>query len=114
MQTFSRKRRLIKKSDYDNVFQGANKVATAHFILFFRRNTLGYSRLGLALSRKKIAKAHDRNRIKRLLRESFRYDVLPSVDIVVLAKQDASKVNHKVLLGQLSLAWEKIRQYSEK
>lgn len=53
-----------------------------------------YARLGMAISKKIIKKAVDRNRIKRFLRESFRLNQqnLDCFDIVVLAKRDATKL----------------------
>lgn len=108
MYGFDKTRRLLKKSEYDDVFQQATKIVTSEFILFYRDNNLGYARLGLALSKKMIPKAHDRNRIKRLLRETFRTKQLLPVDIIVLARQGVAKVPNSLLIAKLSKVWEKL------
>lgn len=109
MFVFKKTHRLIAKTDYDRVFEQAKKLVSAGFILLYRNNDLGYARLGLALSKKKIAKAHDRNRLKRLLRESFRQETqLPAVDIIFLARQDVAKQTKLALNTQLSKTWEKL------
>ena len=109
MNGFSQSRRLLKKSDYDGVFQDAKKLASPHFIFLYRTNTLGHARLGLALSKKNIAKAHDRSRMKRLLRETFRVaHHLAAVDIVVLAKPGVAKVENASLIDGLQRIWSKL------
>lgn len=108
MYCFDKSRRLLKKSDYDFVFDQAKKLVSTEFIFLYRDNTLGHARLGLAISKKKMSKAHDRNRAKRLLRESFRVRCLPSVDIVVLARTNFSKVQNAVINQNLSHTWDKL------
>lgn len=108
---FSQSLRLLKKADYDEVFRDAKKIASPHFIVLYRNNTLGHARLGLALSKKNIAKAHDRSRIKRLVRETFRVRVtsqLPAVDVVVLAKSGVAKVENAILMNGLQRIWSKL------
>lgn len=90
------------------MFEQAKKIVTSEFIVLFRENNLGYARLGLALSKKVIAKAHDRNRIKRLLRESFRQNELPAVDVVFLARQGVAKQTNANINARMGKTWKKI------
>ncbi|KTC94645.1 ribonuclease P protein component (RNase P) [Legionella erythra] len=108
MYCFDKKRRLLKKKDFDVVFNQPNKTVTSEFVLLHRANTLGYARLGLALSKKLVPKAHQRNRLKRLLRESFRTHPLPAVDVIVLARHGVAKVENKVIATKLGLTWNKL------
>ena len=109
MNEFSQSRRLLKKSDYDEVFRDAKKIASPHFIFLYCNNTIGHARLGLALSKKNIAKAHHRSRIKRLLRETFRVaHHLAAIDIVVLAKPGVSRADNHSLIDGLQRIWSKL------
>ncbi|STX52930.1 ribonuclease P protein component (RNase P) [Legionella busanensis] len=111
MYDFDKKRRLIAKSDYDYVFAQANKVIIQEFIILYRQNSLGYARLGLSLSKKKIAKACQRNRLKRLVREYFRTQDLPAVDIIFLARHGAGKVENRLIIAHLGNAWKKLNTF---
>lgn len=109
MNSFDKTRRLLKKSEYDHVFNQAQKIATPFFTILYRDNTIGHARLGLALSKKMIAKSHDRNRVKRIVRETFRttHTLLP-FDIIVLAKAGVGKVHNAILINKLGQAWNKL------
>nr|WP_242601930.1 ribonuclease P protein component [Legionella wadsworthii] len=96
------------------MFEQPIKLVTSEFVILFRENNLGYARLGLALSKKMIAKAHDRNRIKRLLRESFRQEELPAVDIVFLARQGLIKQTNAVINARMGKTWKKLISCYEK
>lgn len=108
MFAFKKTHRLLTKKDYSHVFEQAKKIVTSEFIILFRENNLGYARLGLALSKKMIAKAHDRNRIKRLIRESFRQKELPGVDMIFLARQGVAKQANSNINTRLGKSWEKL------
>ncbi len=99
---------MLKKSEYNYVFEQAKKIVTTDFVLLYRKNNLGYARLGLALSKRIIGKAHNRNRIKRLLREAFRQTRLPAVDIIFLARPGVEQQAHLGINTNLSKTWKKL------
>lgn len=108
MFDFNKTRRLLKKIEYDYVFEKSRKIVTTDFIVFFRKNTISHARLGLALSKKSIAKAHDRNRVKRLIRESFRQKQLPNFDLVFLAKPGLKRQSNSAISTKLSKTWDQL------
>lgn len=67
------------------------------------------ARLGLALSGKAVPRAVDRNRIKRLARESFRAnrERLPALDIVILARSGVARAPDAQLRETLDRLWTK-------
>jgi hypothetical protein len=54
------------------VLAGKPVVVRRHFSVFVLANALTHSRIGIAVGRKVAPRAVDRNRIKRLVRETFR------------------------------------------
>ena len=68
---FPKKFRLRNAAEFQTVYErGARKVSRS-FVLFALPNGLAHSRFGLTTPRK-LGKSHDRNRIKRRVREIFR------------------------------------------
>lgn len=69
-------------------------------------------RLGIIIARKHVRRAVDRNRIKRLVRESFRHrqDRIPSLDVIVLARPGIGTLDNQQLYQQLDRLWGKLSQ----
>ena len=106
MYGFNKSHRLLTKQDFDGVFNHAVRLTNTEFTVLFCENTLKQARLGLVISKKIIHKAHDRNRIKRLLRESFRLNShLPAVDVVVLARPAVNKALPHQIRANLGKLW---------
>ena len=67
------------------------------------------ARLGLIISKKAAPKAVDRNRIKRLVRESFRQQQsLKSADYVVMAKPSVKQLTNQQVFECLQHLWQRI------
>ncbi len=88
-QRFPRERRLRRDDDFRAVFARKCSAADALIVVYARKNDVGYSRLGLSVS-KKHGSAVRRNRWKRLFREAFRLDysqLPPALDLVLIPRQ---------------------------
>lgn len=80
---------MLTPSQFTFVFQQPQRAGTPQITILGRLNSLGHPRIGLTVAKKNVRRAHERNRIKRLTRESFRLrqHELPAMDFVVVAKK---------------------------
>jgi ribonuclease P protein component len=103
---------LLAADQFKRVFANPIRSADQYFTVLARVNDREYPRLGLAISRKAAASAVQRNRIKRVIRESFRHkpDKLPPVDVVVMARPLAATANNAELGLSLSRHWSRVRR----
>jgi len=97
---------------FGRVFRGADRSRDAYFTVLSKPNGLGIARLGLAISKKHCRLATERNRLKRLVRESFRrhQDVLAGLDVVVIAQPAAKEAAHAALFDSLERHWHQSRR----
>ncbi len=63
---------MLTPSQFTFVFQQPQRAGTPQITILGRLNSLGHPRIGLTVAKKNVRRAHERNRIKRLTRESFR------------------------------------------
>ena len=77
--------RLVNKADFDRVFADNQRARTDYVMVMARPNQAGCPRLGMIVAKRLLARAVDRNRVKRCIRESFRQVLaeLPACDFVV-------------------------------
>jgi len=92
------------------VFANARKYTGAGFVVLAADNDVGHARLGMAIAKKRLRRAVDRNRIRRTVRESFRLarKDLPDVDIVVLARHCTGRMATGSLRAELADAWRRM------
>lgn len=110
---FSRQSRLLKPAQFRLVFQRPIRSTDDYFRVMARASGTQRHRLGMAVSKKACAKAVGRNRIKRLVRESFRARMIGAatdnaLDIVVLPTAQAANQTNKQLDESLSNHWQKL------
>lgn len=109
--------RIHCAADYKSVFDGALfKVHQPHFLFLAKLSEQPKSRLGIVVAKKKVRRAHDRNRVKRLARESFRLHQQQSnvLDIVVMPKVGIETIPNAELHQQLQFAWQKLQRLANK
>lgn len=92
------------------MFQNGQRSGDRFFTVLYHANTLNRPRLGFAISRHKVRLAVGRNRLRRLVRESFRKRAasLPSVDLVVLARDAAGTAANPEIAASLESHWARI------
>jgi ribonuclease P protein component len=105
-----REARIRRAGDFAILRQASGRLGGRCFSVRYRQNDVGHARLGLAISKRVSKRAVDRNRIKRLVRESFRRmrAQLPAVDLMVMARAEACAQPGAVLLAELDTLWRKL------
>ncbi|MCF6337715.1 MAG: ribonuclease P protein component [Gammaproteobacteria bacterium] len=114
---FSRRVRLLSSNDFQKVFkQTGYRSVDPRLTVLARQNQLGYARLGLAISKRTIKTAVGRNRVKRLVRESFRQhqQSLAGLDIVVLSRNAAPYASNSELVLALQTHWQRTAKQQAK
>lgn len=106
-QTFPRELRLLTPESFKNVFAQPVRASSPHLTLLATTNTLPHPRLGLAVPKKALKRAVWRNRVKRIVRESFRLHQheLPAIDIVVIAKGGLKEIDNAEVFKLLDKLW---------
>jgi len=114
---FGRSKRLLTKAAYKAVFDDSPyRVSHRNLLMLARPNGLNEARLGLIVAKKNVRLAVKRNRIKRVVRDSFRLNqqTLETLDVIFLARRGLDKlepaVQHKLLLE----SWRKLSRQMSK
>jgi ribonuclease P protein component len=111
---FSSNQRLKTPAEFRYVFSGSRASKDDCFRVLGRVNNQESCRLGLAVSKKNCRRAVGRNRIKRLIRESFRQHLETlakgkGVDFVVLPTARAATICNRELASALDKHWLKVQ-----
>ncbi|MEJ2456215.1 MAG: ribonuclease P protein component [Candidatus Thiodiazotropha sp.] len=109
---FPRERRLVKPDEYRRVFSDGVRSIDDIFLVLARPNGLSRARLGLAVSKKNTRRAVDRNRIKRVIRESFRIHQhqLAGFDLVVVTRQGIGRTDNAGCFESLRQHWLRVAE----
>ena len=109
---FSSQSRLLKPAEFRAVFRQHTRFEDQYFKVLARKNDSTGHRLGMAVARKTCRRAVDRNRIKRIIRESFRHHVAgaggATMDCVVMSKAASVAASNAVLHHSLERHWHQL------
>jgi len=111
--SFSKKDRLLNRADFVLLRNTGKKIHSECFVAQILRNNRENSRLGLTIS-KKAGKAVTRNRLKRLIRESFRtnkQNICGFWDINIIAKKNISQCSAEKVFLSLDKIFDKISNH---
>jgi len=110
-QDFSREKRLLTPRHFKAVFDSpTGKVPGKNLLILARENGLDHPRLGLVIGKKSVKLAVQRNRLKRLMRDSFRLNqqLLAGLDIVIVARKGLGEVENPELHQHFGKLWKRL------
>jgi len=107
-----KEKRLLDAAAYSYVFKKATRSRDKWFTVLCRDNEKDLARLGLAISKKNCRQATGRNRIKRVVRESFRQHQagLAGLDVVVINQPAARSAGNQQLFDSMAGHWRRCQQ----
>jgi len=113
---FPKRCRLLKPAEFKAVFDHRCICGGPLFTQYAAPNNSDAARLGLVVSRKVSLLAVDRNRVKRLVRESFRHQgaLLSGLDVVVVARRPATGASSGDLRAALQDNWKALSRKCKK
>ena len=102
--------RLTGARQFGRVFEQPERFKSKELVILVRSNGLTEARLGLGISRKHVRRAVRRNRVKRIIRESFRHhqDELAGLDVVVLTRAGLAAGDLRDLAIVLNAQWSDV------
>lgn len=118
---YSKALRLLTPADFKQVFDAAAlRVSSKELLILARFNRVDHPRLGLVIAKKNVRKAVQRNRIKRLIRESFRLRQAAlavnahGIDAIVLARGGLDRLDNPALHELLDQLWRQLQRKARK
>lgn len=108
MEQFPKGKRLLTRLDFSRVFNRSKRIQNKYFTLLVHYTEPNkQTRMGFVVSKKVDKTAVQRNRIKRLIRESFRIKKnLKSAEYVVMAKPGVTQLSNQKITESLNQLWQ--------
>ena len=107
-RSFGRDKRLLTSRHFSAVFVSPTGKAPGRSVLLLARdNGLDHPRLGLVIGKKSVKLAVERNRLRRIIRDSFRLhqQMLAGLDIVVVARKGPGDLDNPELHQESVKPW---------
>ena len=109
---FPKTLRIVRRNEYLAIQRSPLRIVTDHFIIYARKRRKKVGRIGVTVS-KKVGNAVVRNRVKRLVRESYRLNRMslpPTLDLVLVARKQRPVPSLKAACDELCTGASKLAQ----
>jgi ribonuclease P protein component len=110
------KKTLTIKKNYEflRVYKKGRYIVGKFLVLYAWKNGMKINRLGITAS-KKVGKSVVRNRLRRLIRESYRYyeeKIVSGYDIVFLSRSTEEKPGYKDIKKETGYLLKKLNMFN--
>ncbi|HYR26968.1 MAG TPA: ribonuclease P protein component [Thermoanaerobaculia bacterium] len=102
--------KLHAAAEFERARRARDRLTDAMFVIQYAANETSSARLGMAVSTRAAGQSVNRNRLRRLIRESFRMhrEELPAVDLLETARAGSAKATNAEIFDSLAKAWRAI------
>jgi ribonuclease P protein component len=109
-QRFPPASRIRRPGEFKQIYAAGRRLGNEFFTANAQPNALPGARLGLSVAVRTMGSAVARNRVRRLIRESFRLNqsTVPPLDIIIGVRASARDAEGARLRASLEQLWQKI------
>jgi ribonuclease P protein component len=109
---YSRRHRFTARGSFGAVLRGSRKLRGRFAVLHVVPARELHSRLGIALTRRLVPASSDRNRVKRLVRETFRRHVVKQsgLDLVITLRQRFEPGDMAPIVAEISSLFDQLNR----
>ena len=104
---------LRKKDDFDRIYKKGKSIGERYVVIIFHKNDLPYNRTAF-LASKKVGNSVQRNRAKRLMKESFRHlesEIKKGYDFIIIARKPILDCKMDDVMKSISRAMKKGKRF---
>lgn len=106
---------LKRNNDFVRIYKRGTFFPGKYIVIYTMKNSAGMNRLGITVG-KKIGKSVRRNRVKRLIRESYRYyePYIPDgLDIVFVARHTDKPCGFDEIRKEMKFLLKKVQAFDK-
>ena len=107
---YSRRHRFAARGSFGSVLRGSRKLRGRLAVLHVGPGRGGFSRLGIALTRRLVPRSVDRNLVKRVLRDTFRRHAVKSAgfDCVVALRERFEPTHVAAVVAEIQTFFDQL------